>query len=77
VDGIQIRVYCPQCGAEVEMVLGKEQIPKDLIMMFKALNLPDPGGENAYKGEKKCSCGKFVKATFVIEAFSEDERTAR
>ncbi|MDR1315370.1 MAG: hypothetical protein LBK13_00740, partial [Spirochaetales bacterium] len=74
-DGIQIRVYCPECGAEVGMVLGRERIPEQLIRMFKIFNLPDPGGENAYKGETGCSCGKIVKATFVIEAFPEGERT--
>jgi hypothetical protein len=45
--------------------------------MFRMFNLPDPSEKNAYKGEKRCSCGRIVKATFVIEAFSEGERSRR
>jgi hypothetical protein len=76
-DGIQTKIYCPECGAEVEIVLSRRQIPDSLLRMFQFLKLPDPGKEHAYEGEKKCSCGNIVKATFVIEAFSDNERSRR
>jgi hypothetical protein len=72
-DGIQTRVYCPECGSEVELLLEKQEM-EQLSRLMEMLNLPLPGRENAYKGGIKCSCGKTIQATFVIEASSEDER---
>jgi hypothetical protein len=31
------------------------------------------GKENVYEGETVCSCGRTVKATFVIEALEKKE----
>jgi hypothetical protein len=73
-DGIQTRVYCPECGAEVELLLEKLEISEHLRRMVKMLNLPSSGDENAYMGKVKCSCGKTIRATFVYDVFSESER---
>jgi hypothetical protein len=75
-DGIQTRVYCPECGKEIELLLKRQIIPGPLLAMMKAMSV-DAGNDHAYKGEMVCSCGKTVKATFVIEAFSENKRPQR
>jgi hypothetical protein len=67
---IRTRVYCPECGAGVEMVLGEQQIPERLIGMVKEFNLPDLEKDTAYRGAEKCSCGKIVRATCVVGTFS-------
>jgi hypothetical protein len=76
-DGIKTRIYCQECGAEVEITLGRRQITDPIMRLFQVFNLPNPSKEHAYEGERKCSCGKMVKATFVIEAFSDNERSRR
>jgi hypothetical protein len=73
-DDIQTKVFCPECGREVELVLGKQEIPSKFYQMMKMLNLP-AGEETAYKGEKDCACRKIVKITFVIEAVSANEKS--
>jgi ssDNA-binding Zn-finger/Zn-ribbon topoisomerase 1 len=70
--GIQTKVFCPECGKEVELILEKHEIPGQLYQMMKALNLP-AGNETAYKGEQECVCGKIVKITFIVEAVSVSE----
>jgi hypothetical protein len=74
-DEIQTMVYCPGCGAEVKLLLKRQEIPEDLRRIIKVLNLPSSGEENAYKGKVKCSCGKMVSATFVFQVIDENERS--
>jgi hypothetical protein len=69
-DEIQTRVYCPECGTEVEVILGKEQIPERIIRIAEEADLPGLGKIIAYRGGKKCFCGKIVRATCVVGTFS-------
>jgi hypothetical protein len=72
-DGIQTKVFCPECGKENEFLLEKKIVPEGLVRFMQSINIP-VGGETSYMGEKECSCGKVIKVTFVIEAYSKDEK---
>jgi hypothetical protein len=72
-DGIETKVYCPNCHKEVSLLLERNDVPRPIQDMMKALRLP-VGNEIAYKGHTNCSCGKIVKVTFVMEAVTEDEQ---
>jgi hypothetical protein len=75
-DGIQTRVFCPECGKEVELLLERQDVPKELSHLMKMFNVP-VGGETAYKGQVECSCGKILKISFLIEAFSKGEQSQK
>jgi len=71
-DGIQTKVYCPECKKEVSIFLAQQKnLPDMFVNIFKTFGLPI-GNEMPYKGETECSCGKTVRATFVMEAVSKD-----
>jgi hypothetical protein len=72
-DGIQIKVFCPECGKGNEFLLGRKIVPEGLVRFMQNINIP-VGGETSYMGENECSCGKVIKATFVIEACSKGEK---
>jgi hypothetical protein len=75
-DGIQTRVFCPDCGKEVELLLERQEVPKELSQIMKMLEVP-VGGETAYRGQVECSCGKIVKISFIIEAFSKGDQSQK
>jgi hypothetical protein len=72
-NGIQTKVFCPECGSVTELLLEKEDIPDGLTMFMKSINIP-VGRETVYKGERECSCGNIIKASFVIEAYPKGEQ---
>jgi hypothetical protein len=69
-DGIQTKVFCPECGKENEFLLEKKIVPEKLVRLMQSINIP-VGGETSYMGQTECSCGKVIKVTFVIEACSK------
>jgi hypothetical protein len=72
-DGIETKIFCPNCPKEVSLLLERHDVPRPLQDMIKALRFP-VGNEIAYKGQTDCSCGKIVKVTFVMEAITEDDQ---
>jgi hypothetical protein len=53
-------------------LLERKIIPEGLAKFMRLVNIP-VGGETSYMGANECSCGKTIKATFVIEAYSKGE----
>jgi hypothetical protein len=62
-DGIETRVFCPECKQELNFILEKVEVPMELLAMMRSLGIESPGHEIAFKGQKQCSCGVFVTAT--------------
>jgi len=71
-NAIQTKVYCPECGKELSINLKPVIVPGNLKELFKTLHLPD-NNDFPYKGDVECSCGKIVRATFVITAVPKEE----
>jgi len=69
-DKIQTIIFCPECKKEVNLILCKEIISQPIRDLISKVNLPQ-GNEIAFFGMQECFCGKIVKATFLIEAFSK------
>ncbi|MDR1937843.1 MAG: hypothetical protein LBQ73_05015 [Tannerellaceae bacterium] len=72
-DGIETRVYCPECKQELDFILEKVEIPEELLLLMKTIGIESPGHEIAFKGQKQCSCGKFIKATYCIEVMDRPD----
>jgi hypothetical protein len=71
-DGIETRIFCPECHTEVSILLKRHEVPAQLLEFMKSIGLP-AGNDISYKGQKQCSCGKYVKVTFVMEAMENPD----
>jgi hypothetical protein len=73
-DGIETKVFCPECRNELSLLLEKQEIPSMIGEILKMMGTPI-GNEIIYKGSTECSCGKTVRIRFSIETASDDERS--
>jgi hypothetical protein len=72
-DGIETKIFCPECGNELSLLLEKREIPPMIAEMLKMMGNPQED-EILYDGSKECSCGKTVRIRFSIETATNDRQ---
>jgi hypothetical protein len=71
-DGIETKVFCPECRNELSLLLEKQEIPLMIGEILKMMGIPK-GNETIYEGSIECSCGKTVRIRFSIETASDEQ----
>jgi uncharacterized protein YbaR (Trm112 family) len=75
-DGIETKVFCPECRHELSLLLEKQEIPSMIEGILKMMGIPK-GNEIIYEGSTVCSCGKTVRIRFSIETASDEHPKPR
>jgi hypothetical protein len=75
-DGVETRVFCPECNNKLSLLLEKQEIPSMIGEILKMMNAP-MGNETIYKGSTECSCGQTVRIRFSIETASDEQPKPR